>query len=93
MATTFGWKKKIPHDLSRKRPSAFTDNEEQDDATSEKPTEQSLLPMVKRLHSAGDNKTASKRLREEGAALAQKERLAGNLYFLFFIIIIIIVFF
>lgn len=77
MATTFGWKKKVPHDLSRKRASAFDDNEVKDDAIKEESAEQHLLP-AKRLHSDDDHETAckiSKRLLDEGASLAEKDRL------------------
>ncbi|KXJ22946.1 Tetratricopeptide repeat protein 33 [Exaiptasia diaphana] len=76
MATIFGWKKKIPHDLSRKRASAFDDNEVRDDAIKEESAEQLLLP-AKRLHSEDDNETAckiSKCLLDEGASLAEQAR-------------------
>ena len=74
MATVFGWKKKIPHDLSRKRAAAFADNEEEENAIAEESSEPNWLPSSKRLHTVTDNETSS-RLRDEGVALAGKQRL------------------
>ncbi|KAK3727034.1 hypothetical protein QZH41_012553, partial [Actinostola sp. cb2023] len=73
MATVFGWKKKIPHDLSRKRAAAFADNEEEENAIAEESSEPNWLPSSKRLHTVTDNETSS-RLRDEGVALAGKQR-------------------
>lgn len=75
MATIFGWKKKISHDLSRKRAAAFDDNEQNDEETSEETINERLYPNVKRLHKEKDDKMASVRLRKEGAELAEQERL------------------
>jgi hypothetical protein len=83
MATTFGWKKKTPHDLSRKRPAAFLESEGNDkDAPDELREENSRL-LSKRLQSTTgleERESAIKRLTDEGIALAEKERCIGCLY-------------
>lgn len=77
MATTFGWKKKTPHDLSRKRPAVFIESGENEEDSPEKPEEQSSNLLCKRSHTDArveDRESTSRRLTNEGIAFAEQKR-------------------
>ena len=76
MATVFGWKRKVGKP-SRKRAAAFDESEQQDDQGNDVPFEldwRVLVPKAKGVM-LEDIQSKSHRLRDEGVALAEQERL------------------
>lgn len=77
MAAAFGWKKKTPHDLSRKRAAVFIDSEENEEDSPKDPQMQSSNLFCKRSHtteSIEDRESVSRRLKDEGITFAEQKR-------------------
>lgn len=76
MATVFGWKRKVGKP-SRKRAAAFDESEQQDDEGNDVPFELDWQVLVPKAKGAmlEDIQSKSHRLRDEGVALAEQERL------------------
>jgi len=77
MATTFGWKRKLPQNVARKRAAVFNENNHIPDNDENEPFEvdwRVLLVKRRGVLSIEDSVVKSKRLEDEGVALAEQQR-------------------
>ena len=77
MATTFGWKRKLPQNVARKRAALFDDSNQIAENDENGPYEEDWrVLLVKRsgILSIEDSLIKSKRLKDEGVSLAEEQR-------------------
>ncbi|XP_068709651.1 tetratricopeptide repeat protein 33-like [Montipora foliosa] len=77
MATTFGWKRKLPQNVARKRAALFDDSNQIAENDENGPYEEDWrVLLVKRsgILSIEDSLIKSKRLEDEGVSLAEEQR-------------------
>lgn len=76
MATTFGWKRRLPQNVAQKRAAVFDESNQIPDSDENDPFEVDWrVLLVKRgVLSIEDSVMKSKRLENEGVALAEQER-------------------
>lgn len=76
MATSFGWKRKLPQNVARKRAAVFDESNQKPDESEDEPFELDWrVLLVKRgALSIEDKVVKSKRLEDEGVALAEQQR-------------------
>ncbi|KAL9983491.1 hypothetical protein ACROYT_G005674 [Oculina patagonica] len=76
MATSFGWKRKLPQNVARKRAAVFDESNQKPDESEDEPFELDWrVLLVKRgALSIEDKVVKSKRLEDEGVSLAEQQR-------------------
>ena len=76
MATTFGWKRKFPQNVAGKRAAVFDESNQIPNDDKNEPFEEDwrVLLVKRRALSIEDSVVKSKRLQDEGVALAEQER-------------------
>ena len=77
MATTFGWKRKLPQNVARKRAALFDDSNQIAENDENGPYEEdwrALLVKRSGILSIEDSLIKSKRLEDEGVSLAEEQR-------------------
>lgn len=83
MATTFGWKRKLPQNVTRKRAAVFDEGNQIPDNDEDEPFEEDWrVFLVKRrgILSIEDSVMKSKRLEDEGVSLAEQQRCVNLKY-------------
>ena len=76
MATSFGWKRKLPQNVAQKRAAVFDESNQKADDGDDEPFELDWrVLLVKRgALSIEDKVVKSKRLEDEGVSLAEQQR-------------------
>ena len=76
MATTFGWKRKCPQNLARKRAALFDESNQIPNEDDSEPFEEDWRVLLVKRGVLGieDSVLKSKRLQDEGVALAEQQR-------------------
>ena len=76
MATSFGWKRKLPQNVAQKRAAIFDESNQKPNISEDEPFEVDWgVLLVKRgVMSIEDTVIKSKRLEDEGVALAEQQR-------------------
>lgn len=76
MATSFGWKRKLSQNITRKRARAFDESNQTPDDGEDEPFELDwrVLLVQRGALSIEDNVVKSKRLQDEGVTLAEQQR-------------------
>ncbi|CAH3124160.1 unnamed protein product [Porites lobata] len=76
MATTFGWKRKCPQNLARKRAALFDESNQIPNEDESEPFEEDWRVLLVKRGVLGieDSVLKSKRLQDEGVALAEQQR-------------------
>jgi len=76
MATTFGWKRKFPQNLARKRAALFDESNQIPNEDDNEPFEEDWRVLLVKRGVLGieDCVLKSKRLQDEGVALAEQRR-------------------
>ncbi|CAH3199119.1 unnamed protein product, partial [Porites evermanni] len=76
MATTFGWKRKCPQNLARKRAALFDESNQIPNEDDNEPFEEDWRVLLVKRGVLGieDSVLKSKRLQDEGVALAEQQR-------------------
>lgn len=76
MATTFSWKRKFPQNLARKRAALFDESNQIPNEDESEPFEEDWRVLLVKRGVLGieDSVLKSKRLQDEGVALAEQQR-------------------